>query len=178
MHGFDDATRAALASPAVAVSPPADLVLTPLQGDGRSLEDWLTTFHLASVVIDPYTVESAWVLDTAARILRAFKDAAVRVNFVVTAGPDDARAFLGPLAEEFLVFTDPDRAVVKAFGLTTLPAFVLVGEDGTVRAAAEGWSPRSWRFVAEAIATLTAWSKPSIPLPGDPAPFDGSPALG
>ena len=29
----------------------------------------------------------------------------------------DARAFLGPLAEEFLVFLDPDRVAVKALGL-------------------------------------------------------------
>ena len=162
----------------MALTPPADLVLTPLKGDGRSLEDWLTTFHLASVVLDPYTVESAWVLDTAARILRAFAGADVRVNFVVTATAEDASAFLGPLAEEFLVFTDPDRAVVKAFGLNALPAFVLVGEDGTVQAAAEGWSAMSWRAVAETIATMTAWTKPAIPIASDPAAFAGSPAFG
>ena len=35
--------------------------------------------------------------------------AAVRVNFIVTSSEDDAQAFLGPLAKEFLVFADPDR---------------------------------------------------------------------
>ena len=159
-------------------NPPAELSLRPLTGQARSLEEWLTTFHLASVVIDPYTVESAWVLQTAARILRNFSDAAVRVNFVVTAEEADARAFLGPLAEEFLVFVDPDRAVVKALGLDALPAFVFVMEDGTVGAAAEGWDPRAWAKVSDLIATTTAWSRPLLPAAGDPAAFAGSPALG
>ena len=159
-------------------NPPADLSLQPLTGQARSIEEWLTTFHLASVVIDPYTVESAWVLPTAARVLRSFRDAAVRVNFVVTADDADARAFLGPLADEFLVFVDPDRAAVKALGLDTLPAFVFVLEDGTVGASAEGWDARTWAHVADVIATTTSWSRPVLPIAGDPAPFAGSPALG
>jgi hypothetical protein len=159
-------------------NPPADLSLRPLTGQARSIGEWLTTFHLASVVIDPYTVESAWALQTAARILRTFRGAAVRVNFVVTAGDDDARAFLGPLVDEFLVFVDPDRAVVRGLGLESLPAFVFVLEDGTVGASAEGWDPRTWAQVADTIASTTAWSRPVLPAAGDPAPFAGSPALG
>ena len=135
-------------------------------------------FHLAWVVIDPFTVESAWVLQPAARILRTFQDAAVRVSFLVTANADDARAFLGPLADEFLVFVDPDRAAVKALALTELPAFVFVLEEGTVGASAEGWDPRAWSAVAETIATTTAWKAPLVPIHGDPAAFAGSPALG
>ena len=157
---------------------PGDLVLQTLRGDGRPLNEWLTTFHLASVVIDPYTVESAWVLETAARIMRAFMGAAVRVNFLVTADAEDARAFLGPLADEFLVFCDPDRTAVKALGLARLPAFVFIQEDGTVPAAAEGWDPKAWRAVAATIADTTAWSKPAIPVAGDPVAFAGSDALG
>jgi hypothetical protein len=30
---------------------------------------------------------------------------------------DDAKAFLGPLVNEFVVFVDDDRSVVKAFGI-------------------------------------------------------------
>jgi hypothetical protein len=162
----------------VATDPPASLTLTPTTGEGRTIEEWLTTFHLASVVIDPYTNESAWILDTAARILRDFRGAAVRVNFVSTSDAADARAFLGPLAEEFLVFADPDRAYVKALGLEHLPAFVFLGQDGTVRAATEGWHPAEWRDVARTIAKATAWSHPTIPLPADPSPYHGSPAQG
>ena len=71
------------------------------------LEEWLTTFHLATVVLDPYTNESSWILPTATRILEGLRGSDARVNFLVTADDDDARAFLGPLVEQFLVFTDP-----------------------------------------------------------------------
>ena len=61
--------RRSLPSLRVATNPPPDLVLAPLGAASRPLEDWLTTFHLASVVLDPYTNESSWILKTAARIL-------------------------------------------------------------------------------------------------------------
>ncbi len=162
----------------MATDPAGSLTLTPVNGEGRSIEEWLTTFHLVSVVIDPYTNESAWILDTAARVLRAFRGAAVRVNFLCTSDADDAKAFLGPLAEEFLVFADADRGVVKGLGLAHLPALVFLGQDGTVQAAAEGWNPSQWRAVAQAIAKATAWSYPQIPVAADPTPFQGSPAAG
>jgi len=153
------------------------LVLTPLQGEGRTVDEWLTLFHLATVIVDPYTNESSWVLDTAARVMRLFYGAAVRVAFVVTGPPEDARAFLGPLAEEFLTFADPDRQWAKALGLERLPAFVFVRMDGSVQGAAEGWHPMEWRTVSNLIATTTSWTKPLIPERGDPTPFEGSPAL-
>ena len=34
-----------------------DIKLTTLGGESRPLEEWVTTFHLASVVLDPYTNE-------------------------------------------------------------------------------------------------------------------------
>ncbi|NCX05031.1 MAG: hypothetical protein EBW68_04545, partial [Actinobacteria bacterium] len=84
-------------------NPSMDLTLTPITGDAKTLHQWLTTFHLASVVLDPFTNESSWILETAARILRQFSGAAVRINFIVTCDASDARAFLGPYADEFLV---------------------------------------------------------------------------
>ncbi len=153
-------------------------MLTPLAGAGRTLADWLTTFHLASVVLDPYTNESAWILDTAARVLREYRDADIRVSFVCTAEIDDCKAFLGPLAKEFLVFADPARNVAKALGLAHLPAFVFIQSDGTVQGAAEGWNPLEWRAVSNTIATVAAWSRPTIPALDDPSPFAGTAALG
>ncbi len=150
----------------------------PLDGEARGLGEWLTTFHLASVVLDPYTNESSWVLKTAVRILEEFRGSHARVNFIVTADSDDARAFLGPLTERFLVFCDADRSIVKAMGLSTLPAFVFTRVDRDVVAAAEGWNPHEWEQVAEAIATTTKWNVPTIPAPGDPVPFAGSRAGG
>ena len=161
---------------------PADLVLTPLVkgslGTGRPLMEWLTTFHLASVVLDPYTNESSWLLRTATRILEEFRGCDVRINLIVTAGAEDAATFLGPLTDRFLVFCDPERATVKAMGLEQLPAFVLTRVDGVVDAKAEGWDPEEWEKVCDAIATITKWSSIELPKPGDPVAFRGSPARG
>ncbi|MCU1392808.1 MAG: hypothetical protein JWM34_1236 [Ilumatobacteraceae bacterium] len=161
----------------VASNPSLDVVLTALDGESRPLEEWLTTFNLACVILDPYTNESSWILKTAARVLNGFRGADVRVNFVVTCDADDAKRFLGPLAEEFLVFTDPSRDFVRSLGLATLPAFVFVSMDGHAAAAAEGWKASEWSKVADTIAKATVWSRPSIPASGDPVAFAGTPAL-
>ncbi|HWL41714.1 MAG TPA: hypothetical protein VNQ73_02135 [Ilumatobacter sp.] len=157
---------------------PSDLQLAPLTTSAvsRPLGEWLTTFHLATVVLDPYTNESSWVLDTAVRILEGFRGSDARVAFVVTADAADTRRFLGPLSERFLAFTDPDRAFVKAAALTTLPAFVFVRVDGEVVASAEGWDPAAWAEVADAITAATSWRSPTIPMAGDPHAFAGAPA--
>ncbi|HEY0519248.1 MAG TPA: hypothetical protein VGC84_07120 [Ilumatobacteraceae bacterium] len=162
----------------MASNPALDTQLTSLGGESRPLEEWLTTFHLASVVIDPYTNESSWVLKTAARILETLRGSDARVNFVVTADAAGAKAFLGPLTDSFLVYCDPDRALVRTLGLTELPAFAFIRIDGTLQACAEGWDAVKWREVADQIAAATAWISPTIPIAGDPGPFHGTPALG
>ncbi|HEY9555595.1 MAG TPA: hypothetical protein VIR58_02605 [Acidimicrobiales bacterium] len=162
----------------MATDPPADLVLTPLKGDGRTIAEWLTTFQLAAVVLDPFTNESSWLLETTGRILTHFTGADCRTAFVVTGTADEARQFLGPWADKVLTFADPDRAVVKGLGLNELPAFVQVRGDRAVTAAAEGWDPMEWRNVASSLAKAMSWSAPLIPAAGDPSPFAGSAATG
>lgn len=155
-----------------------DTPLTRLGGETRPLEEWTTTFHLALVVLDPYTYESAWLLDTAGRILRGFAEADCRTAFLVTCDHDDARRFLGPWAEELLAFVDPERVAVKAFGLEALPAFVHINQGNQIEAVAEGWDPRAWAAVAHNLADRMSWRAPLIPQPGDPSPYAGTPALG
>lgn len=162
---------------AVATNPSPDVVLTSLDGDARPLEEWLTTFHLASVILDPYTNESSWILGTAQRVLNGFRGSDCRVNFILTCSRSEARDFLGPIADDFLVYVDPDRALVKSLGLEQLPAFVFVRTDGTLQASAEGWNATEWRSVADTIARSCAWSRPNLPVAGDPGPFHGTPAL-
>lgn len=162
----------------MATNPPGDLQLTPLVGEPCSLDAWLTTFHLAVVVLDPYTYESAWLLETAGRILENFRGADCRIGFVVTADADDTREFMGPWAERFLTFCDPDRELVKAIGLNELPAFVHIGQDRSVVSTAEGWDPPEWREATARLAKAMSWNRPHIPMPGDPAPYAGSAALG
>ena len=163
---------------AVAGAPPQDLTLTPLNGPPRSVEQWLTTFHLVFVAVDPFTYESAWLLPTANRILLNFQEADCRIAWLVAGSAEDCQAFLGPWSKEILTFADPDRSAIKAFGLERLPALVHVGTDGSVIGAAEGWDPLEWRAVTGALAKMMAWTAPTIPAAGDPGPYPGSPALG
>lgn len=161
----------------MAQNPPLDLELRPLTGEARPLEDWLTTFPLAAVVLDPYTYESSWILDTARRVLTSYSGAGVRVCWICTADVEGTRTFLGPLAEELLAFADPDRGFARGLGLGTLPAFVFLRQNGEVAAAAEGWDPEGWREVADALSDITRWPRPEIPAPGDPIAYEGTSAL-
>lgn len=161
----------------MARDPSPDLELRPINGDAHALSEWLTTFHLAFVALDPYTNESAWLLKTAARILSVFQGADCRVAWIVTADDAGCRLFLGPWARELLTFADPDRIAIKEFGLERLPALVHVGMDGKVVGAAEGWHPAEWRALVENLARQMSWRPPMVPTPRDPGPFAGSPAL-
>jgi hypothetical protein len=162
----------------VATDPPADLRLAPINGEAGTMADWLTTFQLAAVVLDPFTNQSAWIIDTAGRILLHFREADCRVAFIVTGTAAEARQFLGPWADKVLTFADPDRAVVRGLGLNELPAFVQVRHDLKVPASAEGWDPDEWRTVADSLAKNMSWSTPLIPAYGDPSPYAGSAAAG
>ena len=158
--------------------PPADLVLEPINGEARTIAEWLTTFQLAAVVLDPFTNESSWLLDTAGRVLLHFREADCRVAFIVTGTADEARRFLGPWADKVLTFADPDRASVRGFGLNELPAFVQVRGDLHLAASAEGWDPQEWQQVAASLAENMSWSAPLVPAQGDPSPYAGSAAAG
>lgn len=142
------------------------------------MREWLTTFQLAAVVLDPFTNESAWLLETSGRILLHFTGADCRACFIVTGTADEARQFLGPWADKVLTFADPEREAVKALGLNELPAFLQIRGDRNVAAVAEGWDPLEWRVVANALAKNMSWSAPLIPAQGDPSPYAGSSAVG
>ncbi|MDQ1436534.1 MAG: hypothetical protein QOK43_163 [Acidimicrobiaceae bacterium] len=162
----------------MASNPPPDLVLAPLSGKAKTVEELLTMFDLCLVVLDPFTDESAWLLETAGRILQTFEQADVRIGWLMAgATAAEARMFLGPWAERMMTFPDPDRIAVKALGLAHLPALVHIGIDGTVIGADEGWHPVAWRRITADLAKRMAWLPPAIPVPGDPGPFDGTPAV-
>jgi hypothetical protein len=169
---------AALDLPPVSTQIPLDVKLKAFDREPLTLGDWLTTFQMAAVVLDPYTHESAWVLDSARRILGHFRGADCRVCFIVEGTEDDARQFLGPIAEEVLVLSDEDHGITKGAGLEQLPAFLHIAQEGTVVGSAEGWNPPAWRQVAVGLGRRMSWSHPAIPAAGDPVAYPGSPALG
>ncbi len=157
--------------------PALDVTLTHLSGSELPLDDWLTTFHLAVAVLDPYEYESAWLIDTAGRILTTFGGADARVGFVVTATPEAAKEFVGPWADRLFILCDPEKAFVKSMALEQLPALVHLGIDGTLLGSAEGWQPAEWQAVADNLAKVMSWKAPDIPAPGDPRPYEGAPAV-
>jgi len=154
---------------------PAGFNLTALNGDTRPVEEWTITFQLLVVVLDPYTYESSWLLGTAGRILETFRGASVRIGFVVTADETDTRRFLGPWADEMMVFVDGDRSFVKACELSELPALCHVRQTRQLLVA-EGWQPPEWKAIVNGVAIERHWTQPLVPGPGDPAPYVGSPA--
>jgi len=151
-----------------------DPELDPINGDARPFSDWMTTFPILAGVIDPYTHESSWLLDTIKRIFHHYSGAGVRVAWIATGPADGVTKFLGPYAEEHLTFADPSGAAAKAMGLTSVPALVLVRQDGEIVASAQGWDPAGWQKVTTALDELTGWSGLHIPGPKDPAPYKGT----
>jgi len=151
-----------------------DPELNPINGDARPFSDWMTTFPMLAGVIDPYTHESAWLLDTIKRIFHHYSGAGVRVAWLATGPADGVKKFLGPYAEESLTFADPNGSAANALGVETLPALVLVRQDGEILSKAEGWDPQAWRSVIVALDELTGWSGLQVPGPKDPAPYTGT----
>ncbi len=162
----------------MATAPDTTIELVLSSGESRPLSDWLTMFPLVLAVVDPYTHESAGILESVRRIFAVFRGADCRVAWLVTSDADGAKQFLGPLGEEFLTYVDPDRVIVKATGLSVLPALVAIRQDGSILGAAEGWDPHTWRAVTDELSTFTSWSRPVLPVKGDPVAYPGTPALG
>jgi len=155
-----------------------DVKLTAMGDEARTIAEWTTTYQLLTVIVDPYTQESAWLLPTAGRILANFRGADCRVAWTVTADERDAKRFLGPWADEFLTFIDPDRALIDALELERTPALAYIRQDLAVIGTAEGWDPVEWEQLGELVGQVNSWSFPQLPKAGDPGPFEGAPAKG
>jgi hypothetical protein len=157
----------------VATDPPPDLALSALNGRTHTVREWLTTFHLLFVAVGTRG-PSEWIVPTARRVLYDYEQADCRVAWLVAGDADDARRLLGR-SDTVLTFLDPECKAVEAFGLSTLPAIVHLGIDGTVVNAVEGWDPMAWRALTVELSRQVGWSRPNLPGPKDPGPFRGSP---
>lgn len=157
---------------------PPNLSLTSVDGQTRSIDEWLITFPMLGVVLDPFTYESSWILESAGRILDTFREASVRTCFVVTGTADEAKQFCGPWVDRVLVYADPHRSFVKAAELEALPALFHLRQNRQLGGVAQGWEPQEWRAIAHQVARERRWIPPIIPATGDPVAYPGSPALG
>ncbi len=161
----------------MASNPPADLFLQPLTGKGFPISGWLVQYQLLLVALDPFTNESAWAFPTAIRVLQNFEQADCRVGVSLAgADADESRQFLGPNVTEFLCFPDPQRTIVRAFGLERVPAIIHVASDGSVVNAAEDWNPDAWQVVTDELARMMSWTGPVLPDSRDPGAFVGTKA--
>lgn len=159
----------------MAANPSPQLVLSSLTGHSHSIREWVTTFHLLLVAVDPASPRSRWIVPTAARVLTIYEGADCRVGWLVAGDAAASRKFLGRWATDILTFADPDLTAMKGFGLETLPAIVHVGQDLTIVNAVEGWDPMAWRALATELSRQMSWSKPLLPETTDPGPFAGAP---
>lgn len=151
-----------------------EILLSPIQSEPRPLKDWVISFQLLLIAIDPFRHESAWILDTGNRILKTFAQANCRVAWLVAGTPRQAKEFLGPLAKERLTFTDPDRQAIKALGLEKLPALLYINHGPEIIGVTEGWHPDKWRQITHSVSQELNWRAPIIPEPNDPTPYEGS----
>jgi hypothetical protein len=156
----------------LAQNPDPNLKLTSTKGVTRTVDDWSTMFHLCLVILPPRPEAHVFV-PIAQRIFKVFGDADCHTAFCVVGNEFIARGVLGDAEERYLSFVDPDGAFVQSLGLTHLPAFVHLRQDTTLVAAAEGWDPREWQKVANAIGKAMAWSVPTVPAAGDPPSTPG-----
>lgn len=155
----------------------SDILLDPLQGEARSIEDWVTTFHLSFVVLDPFTRESAILVPTAGRILQNFSGSNCRMAWLLTGTPEQALEFMDNWTNSILTFCDPDRVAIKELGLAELPAFVHINQGLEIVGLAQGWNPADWREVSDNLAKQMKWSRPEVPTSQDPPSFHGTSAL-
>lgn len=169
----------ALDSPPVAEAPSESpsIVLDSIRGKGYPLRDWLTSYPLILVALDPYTNESSWILETAGDLLHHYSPADVRVGWLVAADDEGCREFLGPWAERYLTFSDPDRSAILGLGLEILPSLLYIRSDGGA-IKSDGWDPIGWRTITEVMSSHLSWSRPLLPKDGDPLPYPGTPAAG
>lgn len=158
----------------MATNPPLTLQLTPVVGRPRTLREQITTFHLVFIALDPDIRSQRAFTDTAERILANFEQADCRVALVLTGDEESSRAAFGKLMDRFLTFLDPDYTFVSGCGITKLPAFVHLGQDGQVVGASEGWVPDEWQSIANNLGKMMSWSAPVIPIHTDPAPYSGA----
>jgi hypothetical protein len=156
----------------VAQNPDPNLALANIKGTTRSLDDWATVFNLAIVLLPPRPESSAFnpVIE---RIFATLGDADVRATIWIAGPPSMARKILGPLADQYLVWCDPDHALAKGLGLERLPAFVHLRQDTTLVAAAQGWSTSEWQRIADGIASHVHWSSPVLAGRGNPPATPG-----
>src|SRR5438094_8635996 len=107
----------------MAQDPDPCVELTTIRGVTRTLDDWTTSFHLAATVLPGRPEASAYVR-IGRRIADVLGGSDCRPAFVIVGNERSARRVLGPAADQYFCFLDPEGAFVNGAGISLLPAFV------------------------------------------------------
>lgn len=145
----------------MAKNPDPALPLRHIDGTLRPLDDWLTMFHFALVVL-PDSPEAVRFVPLAREIFKVFGDADCRTALLFPSMPSITKRVLGDTVDEIMTFVDPDKELVASLGLERLPAFVHLRQDTTLAGVAEGWDPDAWQDVATELGRAMAWSVPHL----------------
>ena len=156
--------------------PSGDLVLTTVDGEKRTVSEWLTNFHLLLVAPRPVHERER----VGARRAAPHPDDVQRGRLPGRLARHRRRRrrtqFLGPLARRVpdLRRSRPHRGE----GVRARPAArARAGSRPTSRSWARprAGSPRSGRRSPSNLAEVMSWRVPLIPDPGDPGAFAGTP---
>ncbi|HZQ85766.1 MAG TPA: hypothetical protein VFA83_13050 [Acidimicrobiales bacterium] len=143
-------------------------------GHVRTVDELTTLFDLCLVVVDGLRPGQLRDLKPVIeRLHRTLSGADCTVGLLaVGVSTDEAIILAGPLWEAVAVFADPDATATAALGLTGAPGLIWVDTQPAVRAVVAGWDGNAWRPVLADLAWKLAWTRPLVPVPGDPAPID------
>lgn len=153
--------RRALASRLVATNPDPTIQVASLSGTTRSLDDWMTMFHLCLVVLPDDPVARRF-LPVADNIFHVLGDSDTRTAVLWPSTGPIAKRVLGDFVDENLVFIDPDKELIASLGIEKLPAVVHLRQDTTLAGVAEGWNAPEWQNVVDGVADAMSWSSPEV----------------
>ena len=124
----------------MAQNPNPLLPITSYKGVTRTLDDWATVFNIALIVLPDRPEASAFV-PVVDRIFATFGDSDVRTIVCVPSTPAITKRILGDAVDRWLMWCDPDRALVDSLGLERLPAFLHAAPGHAARHGGAGLEP-------------------------------------
>lgn len=145
----------------MASNPDPNLQVASLSGTTRSLDDWMTMFHLCLVVL-PDDPAAPQFLPVAENIFQVLGDSDARTAVLWPSTAPVGRRVLGDFPTENLVFVDPEKALISSLGIKKLPAIVHLRQDTTLAGVAEGWDAAVWQNVVDDLAEAMSWSSPEV----------------
>jgi hypothetical protein len=159
------------------VSDVGSVQLRRADGRVRTVAELTTLFDLCLFVVHLRDRTTTMFLrPVIERIVNVLADADCTLGILaIDLDESHARRLLGELTDRVQLFLDPDGSAARALGVGGTPALLWINPRPEVADAVEGWSAPAWRQLLAALAQKLGWTRPALPLPGDPAPIRARP---